>query len=186
MLKISKNVHQQRGAAAVEFAIVAMLLFILLFGLVEFGRLFYVFNTVQEVTRRAAREATVRWVDGEADAKWLALFGGGSLPAYAEITAGDITIDYLSAINPDVIIPRADLISKEDNITACLDKAARCITFVRVSIADITYAPMIGLFSGVKVTAFPFSDDNPFKLDFKIPIPASTVTMPAESLGYRG
>jgi Flp pilus assembly protein TadG len=99
MMNISHAVAvpNQRGAAAVEFAIIAMLLFTLLFGIFEFGRLFYVLNSVQEVTRRAAREAVVRWTDAEDkdDAKELALFGGTSLPAGAEITGARISIDYL-------------------------------------------------------------------------------------------
>jgi Flp pilus assembly protein TadG len=50
MLKILKNsrniFRQQSGVGAVEFAIIAMLLFTLLFGILEFGRMFYLFNTV--------------------------------------------------------------------------------------------------------------------------------------------
>ena len=46
---------RQQGAAAVEFALVALLFFTLLFGILEFGRMLYLYNTVQEVSRRAAR-----------------------------------------------------------------------------------------------------------------------------------
>lgn len=175
MLKIMKISHntalQQRGVAAVEFAIVAMLLFTLLFGIIEFGRLFYVFNSVQEVTRRAAREAVVRWTDEQVYVKELALFGSTtSLPAGAEITPGRISIDYLNAINPAVVISPSDYPSSAaDNISACLAGASNCIAFVQVSITGATYAPMVSL--------FPY---------FNIPIPASTVTMPAESMGYSG
>lgn len=169
MMKITQKTHyQQRGVAAVEFAIIAMLLFTLLFGIIEFGRLFYVFNTVQEVTRHAAREAVVRWVDNSSTspAKTLALFGGTSLPAGAEITAANINIDYLTAAGGT---PSPFPGSAADNISACLSGADGCIALVRVSIAGATYAPMVGLFPYLSVT-----------------IPDSTVTMPAESLGYRG
>lgn len=170
MMKISQNTsNQQRGAAAVEFAIIAMLLFTLLFGIIEFGRLFYVFNTVQETTRRAAREAVVRWVDemdDDTEVESLVLFGGTSLPAGAEITAANINIEYLTA---DGHTPDPFPGSPEDNIAACLSGPDGCIALVRVSITGATYVPMVGL--------FPF---------LAVPIPASTVTMPAESLGYRG
>jgi Flp pilus assembly protein TadG len=164
-LKISHNVaRQQRGVAVVEFAIVAMLLFTLLFGIIEFGRLFYVFNSVQEVTRRAAREAVVRWTNQQSVVKNLALFGASSLPAGAEITADSISIDYLnqSGATSDPIPG-----TPGENITACLNSTNSCIAYVRVSITGVTYAPMVSL--------FPY---------FNVPIPASTVTMPAESLGY--
>jgi Flp pilus assembly protein TadG len=145
------------------------LLFTLLFGIIEFGRLFYVFNTVQEVTRRAAREAVVSCVDNSntSPAKISALFGGTSLPAGAEITAARINIDYLNPSN--IAITGTNLTScPTGNVSACLIGPANCVAFVQVSITGATYAPMVGL--------FPF---------LAVPIPASTVTMPAESLGYR-
>lgn len=176
MLKKINNYHKpqlQQGVAAVEFAIVAMLLFVLLFGILEFGRLFYVVNSVQEVTRRAAREAVVRWTleNGDADEdeiKRLALFGAtNNLPAGAEITSASITIDYL---NGNGIVLTSFPASPGDNITECLSETpTECIAYVRVSITGVTYVPMVGLFTFLA-----------------IPIPASTVTMPAESMGFSG
>ncbi len=167
---IDNSIKSQRGAAAVEFAIIAMLLFTLLFGIIEFGRMFYLFNTVQEVTRRAAREAVVRWANdaSQNDVKVLALFGGTSLPAGAEITADNINIEYLTADGGDPGV-NVETTTPADNLSACLSGAAHCIALVRVSISDARYTPMVGL--------FPY---------FNVTIPASTVTMPAESLGYTG
>jgi hypothetical protein len=181
------NKYQQRGVAVVEFAFVALLLFILIFGILEFGRLIYVFNTVQEVTRRAARESVVRWVDQQSAVKSLALFGGVRLPAAAEISASNIDIQYLD--RDGIEIPSGKVPpTTEDNISACLTVGGtyECIAFVRVEIAGVTYSPMVGFFTGVNVTAFPFSEKHPFRLDLSVPIPASTVTMPAESMGYSG
>ena len=171
MLHMMKNYsrrQRQQGAAAVEFAIIALLLFTILFGILEFGRLFYVYNTVQEVTRHAAREAVVRWVDNSSTspAKVLAIFGGASLPAGAEITTANIDIQYLTASGA---VPSPFPASAADNIAACLTGPTGCIALVQVSIVGASYAPMVGL--------FPF---------LNLPIPASTVTMPAESLGYAG
>lgn len=180
---------RQRGVAAVEFAIVGALLFILLFGILEFGRLFYMFNTVQEVTRRAAREAVVRWVDNSSTspAKTLALFGGTAMPAGAEITVDNIDIEYLGADGLEITSGNLPP-GPGENISACLNPGGTydCIAFVRVSITNATYVPMVGLFSGINLTVFPFSQANPFRIDLSIPIPASTVTMPAESMGYSG
>lgn len=50
--------QSQRGGAAVEFALVAMLFFTLVFGIIEIARAIYIINTLQEVTRRAAALAT--------------------------------------------------------------------------------------------------------------------------------
>lgn len=49
----------QRGAAAVEFALVASAFFMLLFGVVELARLMYLWNAAAEATRLGARTAAV-------------------------------------------------------------------------------------------------------------------------------
>jgi Flp pilus assembly protein TadG len=48
-----------RGAAAVEFAIVSLIFFILLLGAVEMGRLLWTLNAAVEATRLGARLAVV-------------------------------------------------------------------------------------------------------------------------------
>lgn len=49
----------QRGVAAVEFAIISSLLFTMLLGVVEMGRLFWTWNAAVEATRYGARLAVV-------------------------------------------------------------------------------------------------------------------------------
>lgn len=50
---------RQRGVAAVEFAIVSSLLFTVLFGVMEMGRLLWTWNAAVEATRFGARLAVV-------------------------------------------------------------------------------------------------------------------------------
>lgn len=162
----SSSNHRQRGAAAVEFAIVCLLFFTLLFGILEFGRMLYVYNTMQEVTRRGARAAVVRWVDQTATVKSIALFGGGSIPAGAEVATGNIVIEYLNKAGA-VATPQP--LDPGDNLSACGDstRTAECIYSVRVSIVGVTYSPMVSLFSFLGIA-----------------LPPSVVTMHAESLGF--
>lgn len=157
---------RRRGVATVEFALVCMIFFTLVFGALEFARLMFVYNSIQEVTRRAAREMTVRWIDEEATVKTLALFGGTALPAGAEVTASSINIEYLSA---DGSVVTTFPSSPSDNLSACGDagRTASCIYSVRVSINNIQYAPMVTLFSFLNLT-----------------LPNSSVTMHAESMGF--
>src|SRR5574340_1843168 len=49
----------QRGAAAVEFALVAIVFFMLLIGIVEMGRVLFTWNATAEATRYGARVAVV-------------------------------------------------------------------------------------------------------------------------------
>ena len=158
--------RRARGVATVEFALVCLIFFTLVFGALEFARLLYMYNTMQEVTRRAAREMTVRWIDKEAEVKALALFGAAALPAGAEITASSIDIEYLAANgNVVTVFPT----SPGDNLSACGDagRTASCIYSVRVSINDIQYAPMVSLFSFLNLA-----------------LPNSSVTVHAESMGF--
>lgn len=54
---------RQRGATAVEFALVAMILFILLIGIMEIARVMFIWNAANEATRYGARVAVVCTVD---------------------------------------------------------------------------------------------------------------------------
>ena len=157
---------KQRGAAAVEFAIVCLLLFTILFAILEFGRMMYVYNTMQEVTRRGAREAVVRWVNQEATIKSLAFFGGAAIPAGAEVTANNMRIEYLNEAGAVITSLPAD---PGANLAACGNSTLvnSCIFSVRVSIVGVSYSPMVGLFSFLGIN-----------------LPPATVTMQAESLGF--
>ena len=162
---LSKN-HKQKGAAAVEFALICLLFFTILFAIIEFGRMMYLYNTMQEVTRSGARAAVVRWIDQTATIKSIAFFGGTAIPAGAEVTTADMTIEYLNqagtAANPLPDDPG-------DNLAACGDpgRVSACIYSVRVSISGVSYSPMVSLFSFLGVN-----------------LPTASVTMHAESLGF--
>jgi Flp pilus assembly protein TadG len=51
--------ERQRGAAAVEFALVAIVFFMLLIGIVEMGRVLFTWNAAAEATPYCARVAVV-------------------------------------------------------------------------------------------------------------------------------
>lgn len=170
MNNTASRLRRARGIATVEFAMVSVIFFLLIFAAFEFARMLYVFNTLQEVTRRAAREMTVRWIDDEAAAKNLALFGGAALPGGAEVTASNIVIEYLAADGSAVTSFPS---SPGDNLSACGDAArvASCIYSVRVSISNVSYVPMTSLFNFLNMT-------------IDLTLPSSSVTMHAESMGF--
>lgn len=185
-LPLVKAVSAQCGAVAVEFALVVPIFLVLLFGTIEFGRLVYLWNTVQEVSRSAARQAVVTDFTNTAAItaiKRSAVFRStdGTLPASSEISSANINIQYLNAAGT---VPAAMPLDPGDNVAACLDatRTDSCIRFVEVKVCttdacgSIPFVPLIGFFSagpGVLST-----------LNLSIPIPVSTVRMPAESLGF--
>lgn len=56
--KISRSAND-RGAAMVEFAIIAPLLLLLVFGIIEFGRAYNAQNTLTHAAREGAREYAI-------------------------------------------------------------------------------------------------------------------------------
>ncbi|MBI5908264.1 MAG: pilus assembly protein, partial [Burkholderiales bacterium] len=72
-----KQPIQQKGVAAVEFAILLPMLLLIAFGITEFGRAMYTYNTLVKATRDAARYAMARQPGGVADAgtQCMAVYG---------------------------------------------------------------------------------------------------------------
>lgn len=181
--QIILTLTRQRGAAVVEFGIVAMLFFTVFFGIIEFGRLFYLYNTVQEVTRCAARAATVTWRDSDSwdytkpnSIQKQCLFGQDELAAGWEVHGVSIR---LRALNLDYDeVDKNDPSSAGENIANCIanQSATNCIRFVEASIwcdtegeychnNRVMYQPMFGL------------------TPLSVSIAPATVVMPAEGLG---
>ena len=55
-----RSLRSEAGAAAVEFAIIASVLFLLVFGIIEFGRIFNELEIMNSAAREGARAAAVR------------------------------------------------------------------------------------------------------------------------------
>src|SRR5436309_12242235 len=56
---MGRRLHREDGAAAVEFAIVSTILFMIVFGIVEFGRTYSQYEVLQGAAREGARRAAV-------------------------------------------------------------------------------------------------------------------------------
>ncbi|USD36512.1 TadE/TadG family type IV pilus assembly protein [Ferrimonas sp. SCSIO 43195] len=94
------NHKNQRGVYAVEFAIVATVVFVIIFACLEVSRLMFAYNVLTEASRRAARLATVCAPDTSGNPtapvalQSLALFDGANFgPA---ITNANLNIEYLT------------------------------------------------------------------------------------------
>jgi len=90
---------RQRGITSVEFAVISSVLFMLLFGAIEFGRLLYTFAMLGEGTRRAARLATVcplndAGITSTANFAGLPNFGPGNVQAQYLDVNGNTTAVY--------------------------------------------------------------------------------------------
>jgi len=92
--------HRQRGIAAVETAIAAAVVLMVLFAVFEVARLFFVVNALEEASRRGARIAAVCQVNDGAIAE-IAIFnssggGGASSPVVGGLTTANVLLEYIS------------------------------------------------------------------------------------------
>ncbi|SDY66731.1 TadE/TadG family type IV pilus assembly protein [Nitrosomonas sp. Nm58] len=80
---------KQRGVAAVEFALIASLLFTLLLGVMEMSRVLFYWNTATEATRLGARLAVV------CDQNAVTTIKSKMEAMLGVLKDGNITVDYL-------------------------------------------------------------------------------------------
>lgn len=179
---------RQAGAAALEFGLIAIVFFMFLFGVLEFARAMYLFNTLQEVTRRAAAVAVNANFDQDTlrDVRATAFFSdrNGNLILGEFITPAHLKIEHLSLSRDSTtgtltLQPISSMPSNPaTNRLNCLANpyGASCIRFVRVQVcqpdalASCTPVPYRSLFPLVNLS------------DLKLP--RATTIAPAESLGY--
>jgi hypothetical protein len=172
----------QGGTAAVEFAIVALFFFMLVFGILEIARIMYVFNTLQEVTRRAAAAAVNVYpsdMAALASLKQDAVFRSspGELLLAPPITDSYVRIEYLAY---DLsVIPTSSLPScAATNQQACManPRSGSCIRFVQVQVCD----------PGNTSTCVAAQSQAMFPLiNLSILLPKAPTISPVETLGYR-
>lgn len=179
----------QKGSFSVEFAVIAIALLTLLLGVVELARLMYIYNTLQDATRRAAFAASVSdWRD-EAQMNLVrrnAIFrsDAGELILGAPITDRHLAIDYLAIVrNADSSLSMSPI--RAGDMPSCHARNRvictanpndpHCIRLVRVRVCapddtttcqPVYYQPLFKLFPATAR------------------LPTSTTIVPAETLGW--
>lgn len=139
------NIHKQKGAETVEFAMIALLFFAVLFAIIEFSRAMFVWNALTEATRRGARLAVICPYQSPIP-KQVAMFDvmSGSLgtsPIIAGLTADMVAVRYL-------------------NQAGAVEANQTLIKFVEVRITGYTHQLMIPLW-GRLLTAPAFTTTLP-------------------------
>ena len=144
---------KQRGLTTVETAIVATVAMVILFGVLEIGRAMFVFTTLEEVTRRGARMATVCQLN-DAGIRQVAIFNlsgnAGSSGIIAGLNTANLAVEYLDLAGAVIGNPAGNY---------------GAIEFVRVRLQNFTHDLLIP-FVGQTLT-----------------FPEFSTTLPRESLG---
>jgi len=148
-------IRGQTGTTTVEFAIISVAVILVLLGVIEMCRLFFVTNVLGEATRRGARVAAVCPVNDPQIAETAIFSGAGQTesPIVAGLTTANILVEYLdqngTAIAGDPSLP-ANFMN---------------IDYVRVSVQNFDHELILPL---------PIAP---------LAMPARPTTLPRESLG---
>jgi len=175
MRKIKSPNSDASGATVIEFALVAFIFFLILWGLLEFGRVFYVRNTTEYLTRCMTREAVVLKPSQFDAAKQSCLFNASGMytwPFY-QTTPDDMkplfVIRYYFRDGSHVDEPNNT--NYDNQVNACVSGNSTCITYVQTRLAPGTLQELRLLRSWLNSSG-------------TITERYSAVTMPAESMGY--
>lgn len=152
------NARRMRGVYVVEFAIIGLLLFILLFSVLEFGRLYFTVNALNETVRRGARLAAVCDIS-EPRILRRAIFNAandsGASSLIANLDTADLNLIYMDE-NGAVVASPGDLSGIN---------GFRAIRYVQLRVENFTFELLIPVFGG------------------SITLPLFRSTLPRESLG---
>jgi hypothetical protein len=171
----------QGGAAAVEFGLLAIVFFMFVFGVIETARTLYVFNTLQEVTRRAAAAAThvdPNDIAGIAVVKHHAIFRNtpGGLMLAPPVTDEYVRLSYLNndlSVIPESAWPESAVRNRE--ICMLNPRAANCIRFVQAQICKPEIEDECEAARSQMLLPL---------IDLRVPLHKATTIVTAESLGY--
>ncbi|ANQ55286.1 TadE/TadG family type IV pilus assembly protein [Vibrio parahaemolyticus] len=159
---MKRLIVKQEGVTQLEFSLIALAVILVLFLIIEFALYFFSVQMVNEVTRRAARLATVCYIADRDDIP--------NLPAVSNLypsgfTANNLQIDYLDANGASVNV--AGFLSTPPADKATLDSQFVQIKYVRARAVNYTFQFFVlaALINAVGNT------------------PAFETILPAESLG---
>ncbi|MFL6707853.1 MAG: TadE family protein [Massilia sp.] len=186
---VRKSGRKHGGAYLVEYALVLGAFVLLVLDIVEVARVLYMFNTLQEVTRRGAQEAAVTdfhdsYAMNALRQRAVLRHTPGTLQFGDPVSDKHVAVDYLALLRasdgtltptPIASAKMPSCPSKNRHICTADPNDASCIRFVRVRICEpdsgtacrpVAYKAVAGL------------------IKLPLELPRSTTIVAAESLGY--
>src|SRR6187200_2104862 len=97
------NGKSEKGQSLVEMALVCLIFFFLLFGILEFGRALWTYNTIVQSTREAARWAVVN-VANAADSTDINRARNIVIYGYPDVSSGAPLVPGLDSATVTVVI----------------------------------------------------------------------------------
>lgn len=158
---IRKKMNKQKGVTIVEFTLIVLAVMVLIIGVLEIGRYVYSLQMMNEMTRKAARLATVCYVLDQNDIPTM----NEVVETYpADFTAENLVIEYLDSSGNIVDLTGYTSLSLEEQ-----SSVFAMIRFVRARVDNYQYR-FFSLLSFIGT-------------DGLLEMPEFQTTLPAESLG---
>lgn len=152
----------ERGTTMAEFALIASVFFMIIFGIIEFGRLLYTHNALTDATRRGARYAALHREAKIMCVKNVVIYGESRVDPTSCAATGSPLINGLTFGNVSVVYQGAD----DDN---------------NPNTPATSYGSNLGT-ATVTITNYTFNLSIPFARQ-TLTMPAYTTTLTAESAG---
>jgi Flp pilus assembly protein TadG len=158
--RVSKT--NERGTTMAEFALIASVFFMIVFGIIEFGRMLYTHNALTDATRRGARYAALHREAKITCVKNVVIYGESAVNPSTCAATGPALINGLAITNVSVAYQGAD----DDNDP---------------NTPPTSYGSNLGT-ATVTISNYTFNLSIPFARQ-TLTMPAYTTTLTAESAG---
>ena len=152
----------ERGTTMAEFALISAVFFMIIFGIIEFGRLLYTHNALTDATRRGARYAAIHREAKMLCARNVVIYGESNVNPTTCAASGSPLINGLALSNVTVVYEGAD----DDN---------------NPNTPATSYGSNLGT-ATVTITNYTFNLSIPFARQ-TLTMPPYTTTLTAESAG---
>lgn len=140
-----RSISKQSGTAAVEMALLLPLLIFIVFGITEFGRAIYEYNTIAKATRDAARYLSTQQpgATSTTNAECLAVYGNFTCtapPLATNLTVANVAIcDWTNCPGTHLAQGTAPVVNLV-TVTVTGYQFASLVPFVTANLATITFS----------------------------------------------
>jgi Flp pilus assembly protein TadG len=144
---ISRRKRQRPGASVVEFAVIAPVIFVLLFGIIEVGRALMVMHLLSEVARESARYAVV--TEGGNDSTTnIQTYASGRLSAFGLNTANTPAVYVNDSSSTDLSAASGPTQQTGSSNFGKYTKGTEVTVQVQVNFSEVTWMPFANYLTG--------------------------------------
>jgi Flp pilus assembly protein TadG len=163
--------RRSRGQALVEFALILLPLVVILFGVLDFGRAIYAYNTLSNAARAGVRVAIVNQ-----NAAGTGCAGGtlGTPPSTTQVSAHDCAVQAAVAVGPVTVTVL--YFDPKDDTSACSPVQVGCLAEVT---AKTNFVPVTPIISGLVGSGIALSSTSKEPVEFVCP-EAGTSCVPGQ------